>query len=272
MYLVLALLVLLMLLPYVLGPVLVRRQFRHRKEPEVVKVGLDDMPREAQAYIAEAEEALIALGFEPVGRVRLNTVPNAVAWGSLLLHRTNRDLANIAAAGPVVGGDATVIEQRHTEFMTQWKERELLTNNCQQAQPFGPVRGQAVVSFMDMDDLELLYRIHRARVVAQDAETVSLMPVPGMELDVIADASRSFIEAQEQRGNVRLLDDGETYGLTWRAAFKATWKQLWPFQGMELTETRENARRLLTTLDIEVPEDQVTPSEPSSRAVASQSA
>lgn len=272
MYLVLALLVLLMLLPYVLGPVLVRKQFRHRKEPELTAIGLDDMPPDAQEYVREAEEALVALGFEPAGRVRLETVPNATAYASLLIHRANRDLAQIAAAGRVVGGEAAMIEQRHTEFMTRWKARELLTNNCRQVLPFGPVRGQSVVSFMDMDDLALLYRIHRARVTVQEADGVALLPPPGQELDEVADSVRRFIEAQESRGNVRLLEDGVSYGLTWRAAFKATWKQLWPFQGMELAETREAARRLLTTLDVDVPEDQVTPTESRPREIASQSA
>ena len=272
MVLVICLLALLMVLPYVLGPVLVRKQFRHKKEPELVPVALADMPPEARAHLEQVESELLDEGFELAGRVRIDTVPNATAWASLLIHRENRDLAQAAAAARVLAGDAYAVEERQVEFMTQWKARDLLTNNSSQVMPFGPLRGQSVLRFVDMDDVCLLYRIHRARVASDDAAGMPLLPPPGQEMEVIADSVRRFVEAQAARGYLRPLEDLGEYGLTWRGAFIATWKHLWPFQARELGRAREAARRLVATLDFDVPEDQVTPHETARPVATSKSA
>lgn len=272
MILVLCLLAVLMLLPYVLGPVLVHRQFRHRKEAELGALELSEMPPDAREYLEQCEAELADEGFEHAARARVETVPDVTAWVSILVHHENRDVVQVAAVARELGGDAYAVEESQVEFMTQWKGREVLTNNSAQVVPFGFLRGQSVARFVDMDDIVLLYRIHRARVREEQSPAIPLLPEGGLELNLVTDAARRFVQAQVARGNFRLLEGEGMYGLTWRGAYIATMKHLWPFQGRALRAARDAAQRLVKTLDLDVPDDQVTPRDGIHGAVTSQSA
>lgn len=271
MILVLCLLAALMLLPYVVGPFVLRRQFRHRIEPELVSVEPGAVPEDALAYLRSAEASLLALGFEARGRAQVETVTCVRAWISVCVHPIDRTLAQAAAVAQVIGGEVQGIESRSVEFLTSWGRRSLLTNNAKQLMPFGPVRGQSVVRVGDLDDVSKLYQIHMARVAAEGSAASTELPSDGQELHAAADAAKAWAEAQVARGLMAQRDD-ETYGLTWRGAIRATWKHAWPFRGLEMRRARAAAARLVKTLDLDVPAAQAgfvgTPTPAESRILA----
>lgn len=260
MILVLSLLAVLIILPYVVGPMIVKRQFRHRLEPELTPVQAAEMPGDAADYLELTESVLRDAGFLCVGRARIDTVRDVAGWVSLMVHRENRDIAQAGVVARLEGDEIGPVEERHVEFVTRWPGRELLTNNSRQIMSFDPVRGQSVIRFVDMDDIALLYRIHRARVRADGSASSALLPEPGAELKALATMNRDWMKAQEARGNVAVLEaESDMYGLTWRGAMRATWRQLWPFTGIGMRRTRRRARSLIRTLDLdfEVPAEQV---------------
>lgn len=256
MILVLSLLALLIVLPYVVGPLIVKKQFRHRCEPELVPVQRSEMPGDAADYIELAEAALREQGFECVGRARIDTVKGVAAWVSLHVHPEHRDLAQAGVVARLDGEDGSIgpVEERHVEFLTRWPGRELLTNNSSQAMSFDPVRGQSLARLVDTQDIAVLYHVHRARVRDDGAAASSMLPEKGKELEALAMMTRDWMRAQEARGNVVELDDEPgMYGLTWRGAFRATWRHLWPFKGAALRRARVQARKLLERVTREAP-------------------
>jgi hypothetical protein len=246
--LVLCLLAALMLAPYVLGPVLVKARFRHYPMPRLTALEEGDIPEDVEQVLARYDEGLTALGYVTCGRRRMDAVTDVSAFIAVLVNPDTKTMACASALVHRKGSGFGSVTASSVEFYTRFSNgREILTNNSRQPLPFGPVRGQAVIRFVDLDDVAELVRLHDLRVrLANRGEGV--LPAPGKEFDRVADATVRWLEAQQARGHLQRDSRDESYRLTWKGAWKATWKQLWPFDAMALKRARQMAEQVSEAL------------------------
>src|SRR5712692_11607489 len=89
-----------LLLPYVVGPLLIRRTLKLSAEPRLIPFALDhpSLPPEVARDFDTVTEQLRPAGFEPVAGLALpGQVPNVRSILLLLANRTARDAALVSA-------------------------------------------------------------------------------------------------------------------------------------------------------------------------------
>ncbi len=238
MLVVLLIVVAVVVSPYVVGPILVRRSFRHRAEA-LIEPMEDDAPAAAVAALDEAGEELLELGYTEVARVRLESVRDVIAYVAVHVDRDASDMAAVSAL--VHGRRPDVVHANMVEFCTRWERgREILTNNCAEPPPFGYPRGQVVVQHAGCEDLELLHRLHRARARSEGPAIDAEMPEVGQEVEPLVRGAAHWVEAMEGCGFI-CPAEADTYKFTWGGAFKATWHMLPPFKRKAVRRMQEVA-------------------------------
>jgi hypothetical protein len=65
-----------------------------------------------------------------------------------------------------------------------------------------------------------------------------------MEADMFREQNRRTLARQAELGYYFLDESGENYRLTWRGAFRSTWRMLWPLKQIVLRRQESNGRRL----------------------------
>jgi hypothetical protein len=251
---VLFLLVVLLLMPYVAGPFLLREQFRQYRQPRIE--GLEDavQPRVAREYFDEVAPQLLALGLSPGHGGHIELSVESHAFFKLFRDATGETLA-LATAIPVsgaAGGETPVA--RYVEFFTRWPDgRELLTNNATIVQPFPAARRRSVLRMPRVDDLALLLRVHGERVASEARTETPVTTAINEELQVVANSAMGWLEAQVRRGYLELDEAQNAWVLTWKGAFVAVWRNLVPLKDLIDRRARLRARRFLESLHLEVP-------------------
>lgn len=254
MTVVLFLLVVLLVLPYLAGPFLLREQFRQFRQPRIE--GLEDamQPRVAREYFEEIAPQLESLGMSPGHGGHIELSVESHAFFKLFRDPTGETLA-LATAIPVdgaAGGETPVA--RYVEFVTRWSDgRELLTNNSKVVQPFSVARRRSVLRMGGVDDLALLHRVHGERLAAEARTEIAVATAPRDELQVVADSAVGWLEAQVRRGYLQLNEAENAWTLTWKGAFIAVWRGLVPFKDLIDRRARNRACRFLESLHLEVP-------------------
>ena len=254
MTVVLFLLVVLLLLPYLAGPFLLREQFRQYRQPRIE--GREDatQPRVAREYFEEVGPQLEALGMAPGHGGHIELSLESHAYFKLYRDASGEMLA-LATAIPVNGasGGETPVA-RYVEFLTCWADgRELLTNNSKVVQPFPAARRRSVLRMAGVDDLALLHKVHGERIAAEARVEPVVATAQQQELQVVADSAVAWLEAQVRRGYLQLSESENAWVLTWKGAFMAVWRSLVPFKDLIDRRARNRARRFLESLHLEVP-------------------
>ncbi len=243
MLVVLLIVVAVVISPYIVGPILVRGSFRHRAKPLIDPVDAD-APVVVVSTLDQAREGLTDLGYTEVARVRVESVSDVAAYVAIHVNREERDMAAVSAMVHARRPDD--VHSSMVEFCARWEGgREILTNNCTEPPPFGHLRGQIVVQHAGCQDLELLHRLHRARVRAEGPAVEAEMPEPGHEVEPLAQCVEHWVEAMEGRGHICPAVNTNQYKLTWSGAFKATWHMLPPFKRKAVRRMHEVAAMAL---------------------------
>ena len=185
---------------------------------------------------------------------RLDAVPDVAAFTALYVNGVSLDMACVSSVVRLSGDRVESVQSSHVEFATRWSDaKEFLTSNSAQVMPFGPVRGQSLVRFAGLNDLGLLYEIHKARVVNDGPLARAWLPSEGEELDYVRDGVTRWLEAQVARGNLRHVKSAEQHRLTWRGAWRATWRLLPPFKQREVRRVARVSERVLKATGIALP-------------------
>lgn len=234
-------------LPYVVAPVALRMKFRHFHEPEVIAAQAEEVPESVRAVVARVAEPLVATGFEQIAWARIVAVDGVETWVGHFRHRGREDLA-LATVG-LVGGR---VRMECLEFRTAWSGgKQYLTNNYSEVPPFGPVRGQAVVTMPGLRDVDLLYRIHHARVRHDGPMASPQIPIHDDGLDVVRSTLGDWVEAQRLRRNFTASSDPRFDRLTWLGAWRAATRQLPPLRMLLMRRIRQRGGRVVQALDLE---------------------
>ena len=201
-------------------------------------LGIDEEQRlraELREYLDESERALALVGFDTPFRALNGGVRNVASVVSLLEHPGHHVLAFVmVSTGQHTGMHATVTF--HNAFVDGV---ELWTSNSRQRMRTPRQSHRRGVRFASLENPRALYDIHRFRI-EERARAVPVAPLSRGSNPLAyqtREAEQTF-EFWVGRGLYRR--DGNRLRITWRGAFSAAWRGLFPWaQITDALERRE---------------------------------
>ena len=245
---VLALLVVsLPLLPWALGPILIRRSYRFPPELAIEPFDPDDpeTPAAVRASIEETGRALAAEGFAPRAHLLTeNESPHSLMFLSLFENRPARVLARLLTL--YAGRGKALRRQTILLFSTEFADgTEIATNNSRTLSNSPPCPWRTIVNVPAAEGARELYRIHTDAVAHLSPRSEASVPLEGDPLAwqqgySIRERAR-FVEC----GYLYLDPEADCYRATWRGAVLMAWKLLWPVSAIRRARLRRRTEELL---------------------------
>jgi hypothetical protein len=235
-------LLLLVGVPYVLGPILVGRSLRIKARPQLEPVEVAAMPADVYEYFGQTAQGLAACRFELVAYLLVrDQVPNVTAYVALWVGRTTGQAA--VAIVTYAGSRAVPNVQRFTEFLTRPAPGVIvLTANTSEYGTFKrDPKLRNSVSLEDVQDVAALYQVHlnrESRLIP--ASAARYLPPPGKEVDYFADEMEQEIRTHIATGR-HSTRDGEVFHPTPWGACVMTWGQLFPIKQIRKRAMRRRA-------------------------------
>jgi hypothetical protein len=248
---------LVLLAPYVVGPLLIHRTLKLAAEPRLIPFALDhpSLPREVARDFQTVTDQLRPVGFEPVAAFALpEQTPKVRAILLLLANRQARDLALASAnyAEKPTGPPQRIF---YVEFVSRFRDGTVVhSNNSPQQGVFGPRPTHTAGRFSMVKEADRLYRLHQAlvdrhpggiKVFRLDEEFA------GDAQTTVATSLVEEMEAQLETGYLYLSPEERAYRPTWKGACLMTWKLVWPVKAIRRLRQEREAARLLTELAVQ---------------------
>lgn len=242
------------LLPFLLGPVLVRFAQKLRARPAFERVEPESgcIPAEVFPFFNATLRALAPEGFREAGYLRqTGFAPNVETWLLMLENRPAQEAA-LALVGISTLPSQRGVKTRQVDFSSSWEgERSVTVSNGAFLQLFPPTPGILIQHLPGLEDPRRLLRVYRA-LAARHAPAVLARryPPPGEFEGWLADAMRRGLARQVPTGYLQLDAAGEFYRPTWKGALLMTWKLAWPVKPIRGWLCRRRARALLAELGV----------------------
>ena len=208
----------------VLGPILLRAQFRFKAKLNPQLVPVESLPPDVQQFMAPRVQNIVALGFEPVGYVNVgNMTTNTGSFMALFSNSRTLEWADVS-----VVKSATKMAG-YTEFITRCSnDSQVDTNTSSTAPVLFPSPSYHVFRFPQVKDAFTLYRAHRMLVQENTGGSKPEMPPRGQELAELKRRLERYGPRQQERGYMYLDGTGEYFRLTWKGAILGGWRSVWP--------------------------------------------
>lgn len=240
------------LLPYVLGPILVKAT--HTQAAWAVFRDLEaadeNLPGDAKAYFEASMTPLLELGFTPLACMEMSGyVKNVIVYFAIFEHAQFHDYAMLDAFYLTIPNGECKKRSTHTEFISLLsKEQSLTTNNSSELAATPPVPNREKYFFRKVSDPKQLYRVHRELV--RRSFSGERMPLPVWERDgrVIQESIAREHEFLVQMGYLQLDEMAQRYRLTWKGAILMTWRLCWPIKDVRAAAMDRRAEALLQEL------------------------
>jgi hypothetical protein len=208
----------------ILGPVLLRAQFRFKAKLNPQLVPVESLPPDVQQFMAPRVQSITGLGFEPVGYVNLGTM--ATGTGSFMALFSNprtlewADVSVVKSATKMAG---------YIEFITRCSnDSQVDTNTNSTAPVLFPSPTYHVFRFPQVKDAFALYRAHRMLVQENIGGSKPELPPRGQELAELKRRLERYGPRQRECGYMHLDNSGEYFRLTWKGAILGAWRSVWP--------------------------------------------
>ncbi len=215
------------LIVYVGGPVLVRFIQKQPAHPELRPVERQDLPAEVSRFFQRTAESLAAEGFTPSDRLA-HAQRNVAFVVELHLNRPRGD-AVAAIAVYERTKDAARLKSSYVEFATEFLDgSEIDTNNCAILNVLARRADKKLLQLPDVEDVSLLYKVHRAALEDFAPGRKGTLPAPGEERSELAASMTKELTGAAEAGYMYLDEASDVYRPTWDGAFLMTWMSIWP--------------------------------------------
>jgi hypothetical protein len=207
-----------------LGPLLLRAQFRFKAKLNPQLVPVESLPPDVQEFMAPRVQSIAALGFEPVGYVNVGSM-TANTGSFMALFSNSRtlewaDVSVVKSAKKMAG---------YIEFITRCSnDAQVDTNTNSNAPVLFPWPSYHVFRFPQVQDAFTLYRAHRMLVQENTGGCKPELPPRGQELAELKRRLERYDPRQQERGYMALDAAGEYFRLTWKGAILGAWRSIWP--------------------------------------------
>lgn len=246
-----------LVLPYLLGPILLRLNMTQQAHPEVVPFPIDHpgLPEDVREHFDTVTEEMARVGFEPVAGLALpRQMPDVKAVLVMFANRTTKD----AAIATAIYADKLdpPLQTSYVEIISRFRDgRMVQTNNSQQMGAFPMKEGVSTIYFPSVQRADRLYRVHQALAdrFARDAVKVLRLDEEfhGDAAAYLTRALREELEGQIDTGYMFLSPDGEVFRPTIKGAFLMCWALLFPFKQIRFARRDAKEKRILEELRAE---------------------
>jgi len=232
------------LVVYVGGPILVRFIQKQPAHPELAPVELQGLPAQVLKFFERAAESLAAEGFTP--SVRLAYAQRDVAFVvELHLNRVAGDAA-VAIAAYERATNAARLKTSYVEFATECADGSALDTNNSSVHVVLPQRpGKRLLQLPNVEDVSLLYRIHRTAWEDFAPGKKGTLPRPGEERSELAASMTKELVAAAAAGYMYLDEASDVYRPTWKGAFLMGWQVIWPGSAIVKARMRRQVAPIL---------------------------
>jgi hypothetical protein len=208
----------------ILGPILLRAQFRFKAKLNPQLVPVESLPPDVQQFMAPRVHSITALGFEPVGYVNVGSITTNTGSFMVLFSNSRTlewaDVSVVKSATKMAG---------YIEFITRCSnDAQVDTNTCATAPVLFPSPTYHVFRFPQVKDAFTLYRAHRMLVQENTGGSKPELPPRGQELAELKRRLERDGPRQQERGYMYLDDTSEYFQLTWKGAILGGWRSVWP--------------------------------------------
>jgi hypothetical protein len=212
------------------------------------------MPREVSNYYRHAVAELAPLGFKPVLSVsNAKSVPNAISFVTVFKNDRTSEVATIVNTFASSGSfPSSGIKTSLVVFLTEFADEKKVTTNNNNFPSYFPLPRPPVhaFGFPQVRDPARLYEVHQA-VVGQFDEG-------SPRRDPIGDDPEAYLKRAQQAEQARFVACGYQYvdearGVqrpTWKGAFMATLKMIWPVRQVRKVWRLYKAAKMLRALGL----------------------
>lgn len=244
---------LLILLPYVLGPIMVKLTQKMPRKPHFDEVDFDEvtagMPADALEFFQKSHGSLSKEGFQPRAfLLQSKQVPGVSVAIRLYEESRSLDYAAVILILAKVPGLPQEVHQSMIEFSTRFATGDTIdTSNRADPDSFPQPDKKDVLRCPIFKDPGLLYQVHKARLDGQ-ALSEKIRIEEGMEA---AEISRSMAEEVEWAASLGYFSlSGEKYVPTWKGCLLMTWRQLFPLKHLQERKFRAQAQAFVAALGL----------------------
>lgn len=215
-----------LLLPLVLGPVLVRSGQWVSANFAVKAVDAGSLDEQVRTFLEQARGEFEAIQFEFVGYLTLEDyMPNVVSSFALFLDRQNRTAAMAAVIRHKSGKTVP-----YYEFTSKYANGRVINVNN------SPVRGsfrnpsKSTYRYPKIASLRRLHDIHRW-VTGRDQKAIDPAPFDRVRMaETVTEALLGEVRLQQEFGYLRLDQAAKRFRFTWKGALVMTWKNVFPIK------------------------------------------
>jgi hypothetical protein len=208
----------------ILGPIVLRLQFKYAAKVDPQLVPFESLPLEVRNFMAPRVPGIKALGFEQVGYVNVGGMASRTK--SFMALFSNPKTLEWADVSVVTSANAV---RGYTEFITRCTEDvQVDTNTSATAPVLFPSPTYHVFRFPQVKDAFVLYRAHKMLVQEKTRGARPQLPSPGQEVAELKRRLERFGPRQQEQGYMVLDDMGQFYRLTWKGAVLGAWRSIWP--------------------------------------------
>ncbi len=208
----------------ILGPIVLRIQFRYRAKVEPHVVSFEDLPEEVREFIEPRVATFALWNFDVIAYLNLGRI--AARTESFMALLSNPHTAEWAG---VVFAISRTKKVRFMEFMTRCSEEMQIDTSTDPTAPvLFPLPQHHVFRFPQIQDVYTLYRVHRMLVNEITHGALPVLPPPGQELAELKRRLDRYGPWQQEHGYMYLDAKGENYRLTWKGAILGAWRAVWP--------------------------------------------
>ncbi len=242
-----------LLLPYVMGPLLIRAVHRQAARPafQMLDPSVQALPEEADLHLRKITSALqnegfsIAAVFEQSGYVK-----NLTVYLALLENRGAQDLAIAVAMYVTVEGQVK-FRTVYSEFSTGYlDESSVTTNNCSELTASAPLPQRTLSQLPLLADPLRLYRAHQALLRRVTHTKKKSIPARDELERFLRTGMEKEVAAQVAAGYLYLDASADCYRPTWKGALLMTWKLVWPVSAIRRSRRDRRAAELVQELGV----------------------
>jgi hypothetical protein len=245
------------LLPYILGPIMLRLNMTQQAHPEVVPFPIDhpDLPEPVRDHFDAVTGEMARVGFQPVAGLALpRQTPDVRAIILMFANRSTRD----AAIATAIYADKLdpPLQTAYVEIISRFRDGALVqTNNSNQMGAFPVKEGVTTTYIPTVPQADRLYRIHQALVERHARDAVKVLRLDeefrGDAAAYLTVGMREELEGQIGTGYMFLTSGGDVFRPTWKGAFLMCWALLFPWKQLRFARRDRKAQRLLEELRVE---------------------
>jgi len=236
---------------YVIFPLVIKATMFLRAGSQYQPLSREQLPADVMGFMDHVVWAVQPMGFVPAVLLREEGAgPDTSIYAVLMPNPSTGD--RCTASFTIGQTEMSRLTTPVVTFETQFHDdTSIVTSNFADAGVFPPNPGVDRLAIPKLNDVNLLWEIHRRRRARVPAWKRALLPPPGHEWASQVEEDAREKERVREAGYYSYNEAAGKYVPTWKGAYLMTWKLLFPVSRLRRRVKRARAKRELLELGLD---------------------